>query len=125
MGSGGGSMNGTLASRSARQSPPVPQSLSVPSSGFAGGSASSSQRVADETSLEAPSAQALREMGFKEPQIRVAQELSRGRSSGPILQMLLRFQGVDSAIESDGEHLAKAIQEAVLHCDTAGYVSFG
>jgi len=110
----------TVGATPADDFPPIyPTSRSYPSTGRGGsGTARSGTPNAESRSSEAPNAQALREMGFREPMIRVAQEFARGRGSAPALQLLLLQPGVDSQVSADGERLARAIQEAVLNCDT-------
>jgi len=73
---------------------------------------------------EAPSPQALRDMGFKEPLVKVAQALGRGRHPGAAFQLLLLEPGVEPEVVADAERLARAIQEAVLNSDTTSQASF-
>lgn len=66
-----------------------------------------------------PPEQALRDMGFKEPLVLLAQALSRSsRRSATVFQLLLQEPGVEPQAEADPERLARAVQQAVLACDT-------
>lgn len=66
----------------------------------------------------------LSDMGFREPQIRVAQELTRGKSSSSALQLLVGAAGHDQ-VPTDGKQIARDIQEAVLGLDTDAHAAFG
>jgi len=60
----------------------------------------------------------LRDMGFTYPLIRVAEELAAGLPMATPMHLLLNIQTSDSRHELEGQALARAIQDAVLHCDT-------
>mmetsp|Transcript_29634 Transcript_29634/g.47727 ORF Transcript_29634/g.47727 Transcript_29634/m.47727 type:complete len:574 (+) Transcript_29634:71-1792(+) len=59
---------------------------------------------------------ALQEMGFKDPQIRTVEALTRG-SKAIMTDMLLRVKGIPANVERVGEKLAETIQGAVLEMD--------
>jgi hypothetical protein len=70
------------------------------------------------TSGTALNFQALKEMGFKEPQIQAAEALTSG-SKSVMTDMLLRVRGVPADTERSGEKLAEVLQGAVLGLDRA------
>lgn len=58
----------------------------------------------------------LSEMGFKEPQIRAAEALTKGNVA-MMSNLLLHVRGVPANVDRDGKKLAEAIQGAVLGLD--------
>jgi len=58
----------------------------------------------------------LKEMGFKESQIRAAAALQCG-GAGAAAELLLRVKGVDVKVERDGRLLASELQKSVLALD--------
>mmetsp|Transcript_11 Transcript_11/g.31 ORF Transcript_11/g.31 Transcript_11/m.31 type:complete len:462 (+) Transcript_11:44-1429(+) len=68
------------------------------------------------------SAEALRAMGFRDAQIRAAQQLARGNSMDAS-DLLLQVHGVSAGVENDGAQLAKAISETISRLERADGVA--
>lgn len=73
----------------------------------------------------APDVKLLRDMGFQEPLIDAALDLAYIPGSANALQLLLGTPVPAAEVVADGSRLARAIQQAVLACDTGHVTVFG